>query len=79
MPKVSLPNEIEKYTTKSSPIPVAADVWTEADDFKERLDDLLTPYRLTASDPLSIDDLIENQSIDGYEPYSGYHRRRSRF
>ena len=60
----------DRYIGDPSPIPVAADVWTESDEVAENLEYMLRPY-LLHDVSIKWSDLVDNQAIDGYEPYHG--------
>ena len=49
---------------------MAADVWTESDEVAENLEYMLRPY-LLHDVSIKWSDLVDNQAIDGYEPYHG--------
>tara|TARA_R110002012_G_scaffold243131_1_gene417726 strand:- start:1496 stop:2353 length:858 start_codon:yes stop_codon:yes gene_type:complete len=40
----SNPDEIEELTTSSSPLPISADVWSEADDARENFERMINPF-----------------------------------
>lgn len=69
------PKEYERRIGEPSPIPVSANVWTESDDVAENLEDMLHPY-LLYQEPITWGDFIDNQAIDGFEPYYGILKRR---
>lgn len=69
------PREYEKRIGEPSPIPISSNVWTESDDVAENLQEMLSPY-LMYDNPITWGDLVDNQAIDGYEPYYGILKRR---
>jgi len=69
------PKEYERRIGEPSPIPDAANVWTESEDVAENLEEMLKPYILY-QDPITEADFLENQAIDGFEPYHGILKRR---
>tara|TARA_R110002012_G_scaffold75574_5_gene190933 strand:- start:9392 stop:10333 length:942 start_codon:yes stop_codon:yes gene_type:complete len=68
------PQQIEDYTTSSSPLPISSNVWAESDAYKDRLDNLLIPFRMHTKYPVSIEEIIDNQTINGFEPFTGFYR-----
>ena len=48
---------------------------TESEDVAENLEEMLKPYILY-QDPITEADFLENQAIDGFEPYYGILKRR---
>jgi len=68
------PQQIEDYTTSSSPLPISSNVWAESKGYKDRLDNLLIPFRMHTKYPVSIEEIIDNQTINGFEPFTGFYR-----
>ena len=60
----------DRHIGEPSPIPVSADVWSESDDVAENLEYMLRPFLLHEVS-IKWSDLVDNQAIDGYEPYHG--------
>jgi len=64
-----------RFTVSPSPLPTTSNIWAESDEIKNRLQDLLIPYSLY-QDPITTEDLLENQAIEGFEPFTGILKRR---
>jgi hypothetical protein len=69
------PDTKGRFTVSPSPLPTSSNIWAESDEVKDRLQDLLKPYSLYQP-TITEQDLVENQAIDGFEPFHGILKRR---
>ena len=67
--------QYKRHIGEPSPIPITADVWTEAERFRDNLIDVMTPYRLY-DEPITLQDIQGTGAIEGFQPMTANHRRR---
>jgi hypothetical protein len=67
--------QYKRHIGEPSPIPITADVWTEAEKFRDNLIDVMTPYRLY-DEPITLQDIQGTGAIEGFQPMTANHRRR---
>ena len=67
--------QYKRHIGEPSPIPITADVWTEAEKFRDNLIDVLTPFRLY-DEPITLQDIQGTGAIEGFQPMTANHRRR---
>jgi hypothetical protein len=67
--------QYKRHIGEPSPIPITADVWTEAEKFRDNLIDVMTPFRLY-DEPITLQDIQGTGAIEGFQPMTANHRRR---
>ena len=68
-------SQYKRHIGEPSPIPITADVWAEAERFRDNLIDVMTPYRLY-DEPITLQDIQGMGAIEGFQPMTANHRRR---
>jgi len=68
-------SEYRKHIGEPSPLPISANVWIEAERFRDNLIDVMTPYRLY-DEPITLEDIQGTDAIEGFQPTTALHRRR---
>jgi hypothetical protein len=68
-------SQYKRHIGEPSPIPITADVWAEAERFRDNLIDVMTPYRLY-DEPITLQEIQGMGAIEGFQPMTANHRRR---
>ena len=68
-------SQYKRHIGEPSPIPITADVWAEAERFRDNLIDVMTQYRLY-DEPITLQDIQGMGAIEGFQPMTANHRRR---